>query len=590
MSLQLLAKQMEAKGRKGDSMLVHMTPKEVAALQKMAESAGGSLSVNPETGLVEAFSLRNLLPAIVGGALVASGVGMPLAIAGGALTGGIQAKRDDKDFLTGALMGGLSAYGGAGLAGGLGVAGAAGAGAGAAGATAAPMTAAQGLSQAGQGIGALGSEAGRTAFMQGVGGMGGLAKAAGAVAAPMLTEEQKMAEAPVDDEMYSYTFDPGRTYAERDPSATSAGREYFRSSYSPMRRIRASEYPVYAAQGGLMSLAEGGETAAPTADEVAAPTASEAALAYLMGERSSSAPARSPLIDAQMMPAPMGQAPVVGSDNMYAFDPATGTFLRNPNIPGASTSGSPVGTSFSGSGGDSNQEMSQQTKDFFDREAPAQREARMGEVSNLFSLGPVGAFANAVTGSGLPGRAPDFGTLFGTGDAYKNLGYDYYQGEGGTNLPSGLSYAEAVGMGGDYGYSGYSGGGDGGDGPDGWKNGGLLGLAKGGMASGGFVVPADVVSALGNGSTDAGLRKLSAMMGDVKPIKGKGDGLSDSIPTNIDGKQPARVADGEAYIDPKTVKRLGGAKKLYAMMDKVRAQAHGKTTQQRKVNPGKVMA
>ena len=120
--------------------------------------------------------------------------------------------------------------------------------------------------------------------------------------------------------------------------------------------------------------------------------------------------------------------------------------------------------------------------------------------------------------------------------------------------------------------------------------GGLMGLAKGGMASGGFVVPADVVSALGNGSTDAGLRKLSAMMGDVKPIKGKGDGLSDSIPTNIDGKQPARVADGEAYIDPKTVKRLGGAKKLYAMMDKIRAQAHGKTTQQRKVNPARVMA
>jgi hypothetical protein len=120
--------------------------------------------------------------------------------------------------------------------------------------------------------------------------------------------------------------------------------------------------------------------------------------------------------------------------------------------------------------------------------------------------------------------------------------------------------------------------------------GGLIGLAKGGMASGGFVVPADVVSALGNGSTDAGLRLLNSMLGKAAPIKGKGDGLSDSIPTNIDGKQPARVADGEAYIDPKTVKRMGGAKKLYAMMDKVRAQAHGKTTQQRKVNPGKVMA
>jgi hypothetical protein len=124
----------------------------------------------------------------------------------------------------------------------------------------------------------------------------------------------------------------------------------------------------------------------------------------------------------------------------------------------------------------------------------------------------------------------------------------------------------------------------------GWKGGGLMGLAAGGMSKGGFVVPADVVSALGNGSSDAGLRKLYALIGDVKPIKGNGDGLSDSIPTSIDGRQPARVADGEAYVNPKTVAKIGGgdakkgAKKLYAMMDKIRQQAHGKKTQQRKVN------
>jgi hypothetical protein len=129
----------------------------------------------------------------------------------------------------------------------------------------------------------------------------------------------------------------------------------------------------------------------------------------------------------------------------------------------------------------------------------------------------------------------------------------------------------------------------------GHAQGGLLSLAAGGMAKGGFVVPADVVSALGNGSTDAGLRTLQAKLGAIKPIKGKGDGLSDSIPTHIDGKQPARVADGEAYIDPKTVAKIGGgdmkkgASKLYAMMDKIRKAAHGKTTQQRKVNPAKVV-
>ena len=125
--------------------------------------------------------------------------------------------------------------------------------------------------------------------------------------------------------------------------------------------------------------------------------------------------------------------------------------------------------------------------------------------------------------------------------------------------------------------------------------GGLISLAAGGMAQGGFVVPADVVSALGNGSTAAGLRALKVKLGDVKHIKGKGDGLSDSIPTSIDGIQPARVADGEAYIAPKTVAAVGGgdmkkgAKKLYAMLDNVRKAAHGKTTQQRKVNPAKAL-
>jgi len=128
-----------------------------------------------------------------------------------------------------------------------------------------------------------------------------------------------------------------------------------------------------------------------------------------------------------------------------------------------------------------------------------------------------------------------------------------------------------------------------------FAQGGIAGLANGGMAKGGFVVPADVVSALGNGSTDAGLRALQAKLGAIKPIKGNGDGLSDSIPTHIDGNQPARVADGEAYIDPRTVAKIGGgdmkkgAKKLYSMLDNVRKAAHGKTTQQRKVNPAKVV-
>jgi hypothetical protein len=110
----------------------------------------------------------------------------------------------------------------------------------------------------------------------------------------------------------------------------------------------------------------------------------------------------------------------------------------------------------------------------------------------------------------------------------------------------------------------------------------------GGLKNGGFVVPADVVSHLGNGSTDAGLAALRKRFS-AQPIRGAGDGMSDSIKTTIEGRFPARIADGEAYIAPEQVKRSGGAKKLYAMMDKVRKARTGNKKQGKQINPNKYM-
>lgn len=121
-----------------------------------------------------------------------------------------------------------------------------------------------------------------------------------------------------------------------------------------------------------------------------------------------------------------------------------------------------------------------------------------------------------------------------------------------------------------------------------------LGFAKGGLAPEGFVIPADVVSHLGNGSSEAGLELLARELG-AKPIKGEGDGMSDSIPTTIGGKQPARVANEEAFVSPEMVKKLGGgdtergAKKLYAMMDRIRKARTGTTEQGKQINPEKFM-
>jgi hypothetical protein len=110
--------------------------------------------------------------------------------------------------------------------------------------------------------------------------------------------------------------------------------------------------------------------------------------------------------------------------------------------------------------------------------------------------------------------------------------------------------------------------------------------AQGGLVSlqdGGFVVPADVVSHLGNGSSKAGLAHL-AQRGAV-PIQGKGDGMSDSIPGTINGRQRAAVADGEAYIPPKAVQRMGGPKALYETMERVRKDRTGTPRQGRQINP-----
>jgi hypothetical protein len=68
-------------------------------------------------------------------------------------------------------------------------------------------------------------------------------------------------------------------------------------------------------------------------------------------------------------------------------------------------------------------------------------------------------------------------------------------------------------------------------------------------------------------------------------LRGGGDGMSDSIPARIGGKQEARLADGEFVVPADVVSHIGngssnaGAKKLYAMMDRARQARTGRTRQ-----------
>ena len=78
-------------------------------------------------------------------------------------------------------------------------------------------------------------------------------------------------------------------------------------------------------------------------------------------------------------------------------------------------------------------------------------------------------------------------------------------------------------------------------------------------------------------------------------LKGPGDGMSDSIPASIAGRRPARLANEEFVVPADVVSHLGngssdaGAKQLYAMMDRVRKARTGRKSQGREINPRKYM-
>ena len=111
-----MAQQLQSQGRGEDTMLIHMTPNEVNSLQGLAMAHGGSLTINPYTGLPEAGILKKLLPTLLGAGLMLI-PGVNALAAAGMVAAGSVAKTGS---LKKGLMAGLQAYGGASLAGGLG--------------------------------------------------------------------------------------------------------------------------------------------------------------------------------------------------------------------------------------------------------------------------------------------------------------------------------------------------------------------------------------------------------------------------------------------------------------------------------------
>lgn len=128
-NLKTQAQGLAALGRGGDSTLVHMQPEEVVGLQQLAQANGTSLTTNPATGMPEAFNLGGMFKAALpiaagyftGGAaspLFGSGaIGSMLSkpLVAGALTGATVAGATGDDPIMGAVSGGFGGMSGAGL-------------------------------------------------------------------------------------------------------------------------------------------------------------------------------------------------------------------------------------------------------------------------------------------------------------------------------------------------------------------------------------------------------------------------------------------------------------------------------------------
>ena len=439
-----LANAVQSQGRGNDTMLVHMTPKEVGGLQALAKANGGSLTINPQTGLPEAGFLDSLLPTILGVGLTMMGVP---AWAAGVGVGGAETIRSGD--LGKGLMAGLGAFGGANLAG------------------------------AFSNMGAT-NAANAALLDQG---------SASALLPPGGTTESTVRAIMGPSNTLSNTLAKNDLMAQLAKDAAS-----FSSS------------PNLVPAGASLS-----SNAAPSFSNVI--SSAREPVAGMFGQNVTLA-----------MPQNMVQAGL----------PETVTAL-SPDSISAITGAQPVTFENIGRG----------IGDLFTKGGPSRFMTALDTVNpstagkTLSALG-VGAPLLEQMGP-QPLELPEEEASSYAGPYLPTKRTVTYPGAG-RRATSEFSYFSPSNP---------------------------IPYARGGdvsMEDGGFVVDARTVSEIGNGSSNAGLERLSRL--GARPIQGRGDGVSDSIPANIGGSQEARVARDEAYLPPEAVKRAGGATKLYAMMDK----------------------
>ena len=197
-----------------------------------------------------------------------------------------------------------------------------------------------------------------------------------------------------------------------------------------------------------------------------------------------------------------------------------------------------------------------------------QAQAISAALAGLQGVGPSSSGLSA--GFGTPGATSGNAGAMGFGPAGMAAQSVGATGGGGGGGGGGAPGAPGLGVssGGGYGISASMGGTAG----VGGTAGAAAGAARGGL-----------MAAYSNGGSHLGDYSDGGRL-----LRGPGDGVSDSIPAMIGKKQPARLADGEFVVPARIVSELGngsteaGARKLYAMMDRIQ-KARGKTVGKGKV-------
>ena len=503
MSLEVAAKHLAAHGRGPDDQLIHMSGKEVAGLQALAKAAGGSLTINPHTGLAEAGFLDSLLPTIVGAGLTYFSGGMINPLTAGLIVGGVETARTG-DLGKGALAG-LGGFGGAGMVGGLAGAGAAGPGVD------------QGFKEA------VSAGAGNFAASPSMAALGGGKYLAAAAAPTVMDAMQPKLNAEPDKtpqmiRPYKYDYNPqtpsnmiGSQY--QPTGQDTSERQWFNPSYTALP-------PYQAANGGIIALAGGGPV-----EQMSNQAAMGTNTMYPMANMATSSfatPYQSPVSTNMLAPTSDSGVTMNGEPNMQGTRMANGGYLPHYDVGGTINKATDPRTPFTDS-------MGNAIDNTFE-----ERRAAGGAVPRYGFGGFLGDAVNDIgshLGSMFKGGSGDFGNV---GPMLE-----------GAQAPAGTRYDPET------------------------KQYVPINPQQTQMAMGG-------IASLG-GYSDGG-----------RLLRGPGDGVSDSIPAQIGNKQPARLADGEFVVPARIVSELGngsteaGAKQLYKMLDRVQ-NARGKTTAKGKV-------